>query len=80
MDLVNEYECVRKANSIGFAGLYLCRCNEESRRNDEIDISLYTKLVELDTRLGTPASEQLFWCLYCTTRFDIIKVKSFFRM
>ena len=42
--------------------------------NDEIDKEVYAKLVELDKRLGTTASEQLFWCLKKTTDSDIIKV------
>ena len=80
MKQVDEYECVRKANYIGFAELNLRRCNEESKPNDAIDIRFYTKLVELDARLGTTASEQLFKCLQKTTRSDIIKVERFVRM
>ena len=61
-----------------FAKKYLERCNEESKydyqkSNDQINKEVYTKLVELDTRLGTRASEQLYWCLWHTTRSDIIK-------
>jgi len=71
---VNEYESLRKGRSGGFAKAYLDRCNEESKSDDAIDKGIYSKLLELDTRLGTTASEQLFWCLYNTTRLDIIKV------
>ena len=53
------------------------QCNDESKSNDEIDKDVYAKLVELDTRLGTTASDQLFKCLYRTTRSDIIKVERF---
>ena len=56
------------------------RCNEESKSNDEINKEVYTKLVELDTRLGTKASKQLYECLYYTTRLDIIKVGIFLLM
>ena len=56
---------------------YLNRCNKESKSNDKINKEVYTKLVELDTRLGRKASEQLLWCLYFTTRSDIIKVGGF---
>ena len=71
---------VRKNNQLGFADVYLYRCNEESKSNKIIGIELiieyyvYKKLVKLDTKLGTTASEQLFMCLAHTTRWDIIKV------
>ena len=71
---VNEYKSLRKDELFGFAQVYLGRCNEESKSNDEVDKEVYAKLVELDTRLGTRASEQLFDSLYHTTRSDIIKV------
>ena len=51
------------------------RWDEESKSDDQIDIEVYTKLVQLDSRLGTTASEQLQWCLNNTpTLSDIIKV------
>ena len=74
---MNEYESLRKKGWVGFAYLYLKRCNKESKTNDEIDIQVYTKLVQLDSRLGTTASEQLYWCLEFTSRSDIIKVLIF---
>ena len=73
-DKVNEYESLRKEDYVGFAEVYLERCDKESKSDDEIDKEFYSKLVELDTRLGTTASEQLFGCLQYTTRWDIIKV------
>ena len=71
---MNEYECFRKMNYLGFADLYLQRCDKRSHPNNVIDKELYSKLVELDTRLGTTAGEQLFGSLQYTTRWDIIKV------
>ena len=44
----------------GFAQVYLKQCHEEAKSSNEIDKEVYNKLVELDTRLGTTASEQLF--------------------
>ena len=58
-----------------FAEMYLFRCNEESKPHDEIDIHVFKRLSELDTKLGTTAFEQLYRCLYHTTRWDIIKVR-----
>ena len=64
----------------GYASEYLKRCNKESKSNDNINKEVYTKLVELERRLGTKASEQLFWCLEYTTRWDIIKVSTFLQI
>ena len=36
------------------------QCYDESKSDDEIDKEVYNKIFELDTRLGTTASEQLF--------------------
>ena len=66
---------MRKAGAVGFADVYLNRCNKESESNEIIDNNVYGKLVELDTKLGTTASEQLYGCLNRTTRLDIIKVR-----
>ena len=73
-DKVTEYEDLRKKGWAGFADVYLWRCNKESKSDDEIDKEVYSKLVELDTRLGTTASKQLYCCLYYTLNLDIIKV------
>ena len=59
---------------VGFAHLYLQRCQFESKPVDEVDIQAYSKLVELDARLGTSASKQLYWCLVLALRSDFIKV------
>ena len=60
---------------MGFAHVYLDRLIEhESRSDDEIDIQVYTKLVELDSRLDTTPAEQLFQCIKFTQRGDLIKV------
>ena len=71
---MNEYEFLRKRNYVGFANVYLAGCNKRSHPNDVIDKELYSKLIELDTRLGTTSSEQLFGCVYSTLNLDIIKV------
>ena len=61
----------------GFAQRYLRECDRQSKSDDQIDIQVYTTLVQLDSRLGTTASEQLATCLQFTTRSDIIKVLIF---
>ena len=74
MDEVREKESLKKANYIGFAHFYLSRCKNESNSDNQIDKELYSKLVQLDKRLGTRASDQLYECLSHTSRPDIIKV------
>ena len=72
----NAYERIRRILKwAGFAEIYLERCNQESKTDDKIDVKVYTRLIELDTKLGTRISEQLFLCLLHTIRWDIIKVK-----
>ena len=51
--------------------------SNQKKSNDETNKEVYTKLVELDTRLGRKASELLYACLKYTTRSDIIKVGGF---
>ena len=71
---MNDYEEVKKMKFIGYAEQFLDRCNKESKQDDRKNIKTYAKLVELDSKLGTIAAEQLFRCLQYTTRWDIIKV------
>ena len=73
-DQVNEFGHLKRTGFAGFAGIYLKRCDEESKSDDEIDIQVYTQLVELDSRLGTTAAEQLCHCVFRTQRLDLIKV------
>ena len=58
----------------GFAEIYLINCGKEFESSGKIDVEVYKKLLELDTRLGRSVSDQLFKCLSLTTRPDIIKV------
>ena len=74
---MNEYEELRNAGLYGFANAYLYRCDTKAKLDNEIDVEVYTKLVELDSKLGTTASKQLGKCLLYTTRSDIIQVLIF---
>ena len=77
VEQVNEYEELRKAGLYGFAEAYLISCKIKAKSDDEIDVEVYTKLVELDSKLGTTASKQLDRCLFYTNRSDIIQVLIF---
>ena len=67
-------ESERDLRWVGFAHLYLQRCKEKLQSDDKIDIQVYTRLVKLDTRLGTTAAEQLLFCIRYSLRLDLIKV------
>ena len=82
MEQVNDKECFgnmywlprdREANerfsNLGFAEFY-CECYDD----EHMDIQLFTKLVELDSKFGMTAGRQLGNCLCETTRLDILKV------
>ena len=43
---------MRENNWAGFGHIYLKRCDKESKEGDKIDVEVYSKLVELDERLG----------------------------
>ena len=73
-DQVNDFAASKEADLVGFASQYLLRCEKESKSDDEININIYTELVELDSKLGTSAAEQLFHCVSYTQRLELIKV------
>ena len=58
----------------GYAGCYLRKCVNVSKKMNEVDATVYQRLVDIDTKLGTELSLQLDCCLCWTTRWDIIKV------
>ena len=58
---------------VGYAGYYLAKILHTT--GDEGDAPLYRKLVDIDTGLGTKASDQLFVCLSLTSRPEFIKVR-----
>ena len=75
---MNDYEELKKDGFDGFAHHYLQQCDETlsilTKSDYTTDIRIYSKLVELDSKLGTSASAQLQCCLNFTTRSDFIKV------
>ena len=59
----------------GYANFYLTRCWNDSKKINQADATVYQRLIDIDTALGTSLSVQLVCCLCWTTRSDIIKVK-----
>ena len=71
--LLREFGCV------GYAHYYLERCLNESMKNEsqlqnKADVTVYKQLLEIDSKLGTTQSEQLFECVFYSLRMDLIKV------
>ena len=52
MEQVEEFKIPEWEDYVGFADMYIKKCEEESKPNNEIDKELYAELVKLDTRLG----------------------------
>ena len=69
----NDYNWLRKSKFAGYANILVQNCWNDSIMMNEADCSVYRELIDIDLMLGTNASEQLFWCLYWTTRLDLIK-------
>ena len=74
------YWILEEADDIGYADYYLYKCENDSKMINEADATVYQKLVDIDSKLGTKLSDQLYWCLYYTTRWDIIKVLKFLQI
>ena len=56
----------------GYAGCYLRKC--VNVKINEADAKVYQGLIDIDSKLGTEPSQQLWACLNWTSRWDIIKV------
>ena len=76
-----DYDSINKLNCInGYASYYLDNCKNYSTMINEADATVFQKLVDIDSTLGTKLSDQLYWCLWWTTRWDIIKVLKFLQI
>ena len=70
----NEFEILKELGYVGFAHYYLQHSWDKSELVNKADISIYKQLIDIDSQLGTTASEQLFECVLKTLRMDLIKV------
>ena len=69
-EMWKDYDWIKKETSYeGYVEYYL-----DSKVTKKVNATVYKKLINIDTVLGTDASQQLFGCLYWTDRWDIIKV------
>ena len=71
----NDYDELRqKYNWVGYAHYYLGQCHDDSELMNEAETEIYRKLLEIDSKLGTTQTEQLFRCVFYSVRMDLIKV------
>ena len=70
----NDYNAIRKNGGIGYTQNYLQECWDKSELKNKADVAVYKQLLEIDAKLGTTQSEQLFWCVFYSLRMDLIKV------
>ena len=68
-----------KSEFVGFAHIYLWHCDKKSEADNEIDIQVYTTLVQVDSNLGTTAAEQLCCLVFHSLRLDLFKVSIKFK-
>ena len=71
---VNDNVKLKTHGIVGFAEIYLQQCTEKSEADNEIDIQVYTTLVQVDSNLGTTAAEQLSKLITHSLRLDLLKV------
>ena len=72
--VLNDYDKMRESNHAGYASYYLFKCWDKSELKNKADVAVHKQLLEIDSKLGTTQSEQLFWCVFYSLRIDLIKV------
>ena len=69
-----EYDELKELGYVGYAHYYLKFCWDKSELKNKADVKIYKQLLEIDAKLGTTQSEQLFGCVFNSLRMDLIKV------
>ena len=72
--VLDDYDEIREYGYVGYANYYLKKCWDESELKNKADVTIYKQLLEIDAKLGTTQSEQLFWCVFYSLRMDLIEV------
>jgi len=70
----NKFDVLGELGYVGYAEYYLNNCWNESELKNKADVKVYKQLLEIDAKLGTTQSKQLFWCVFYSVRLDLIKV------
>ena len=71
----NNFDVLRERHGyVGYAHYYLKKSYDESELKYKAEIEIYKNLLEIDSKLGTTSTEQLFKCVSYSVRMDLIKV------
>ena len=72
----NLFDVLRdeKHRFVGYANYYVFKCWDKSEFKNKADVTIYKQLLEIDSKLGTTQTEQLFECVFYSLRMDFIKV------
>ena len=70
----NLFDVLREKDFVGYANYYLQKCWDKSELKNKADVTVYKQLLEIDAKLGTSQSEQLFQCIRYSPREDLIEV------
>ena len=70
----NNFDVLRELGWVGYAEYYLHNCWNVSELKNKADMSIYKQLLEIDSKLGTTQTEQLFKFVFYSVRMDLIKV------
>ena len=74
MDRIERNDQLRELGFVGYANYYLKACWNDSELTNKADVEIYKQLLEIDSKLGTTQSDQLFECVFHSLRIDLIKV------
>ena len=71
MDQVEHNGKLKELGYVGYAHYYLKKCWDESELINEAEVTVYKQFLEIDAKLGTTQSEQLFGCVFSSLRMDL---------
>ena len=69
-----DLDKVRELGFVGYANYYVFKCLDKSEFKNKADVTVYKQLLEIDSKLGTTPTEQLFLLVFRSLRTDLIRV------
>ena len=59
---------------VGYANYYVMSCWDEQELTNKAHVTIYKTFLEIDTKLGTTSTEQLFELVFGAVRLDLVMV------
>ena len=72
--VLDDYDKIQEYDYVGYAEYYLKKSWDKSEFKNKAGLTIYKQLLEIDSKLGTTQTEQLFQCVGHLPRMDLIKV------